>query len=131
MTTTELTWQDIPKKLRGKISATARRGAKLLDKEMPGWHDKIDVGRLDMQSGCNCVYGQLGTESMLWDKLNDLGDIMGREYYFGYQLHDDVCVWADRKGKNGWPLLDLAWDWLQEEWLREIHTRRGQESGHE
>jgi hypothetical protein len=126
MTTTELTWQDIPKKLRDKINATARRGAKLLDKERPGWHNKIDVGRLDVQHACQCVYGQLRAEEVFQDKLDTLGSpIMGQDYYFGYELHRDAQDWAYRKSlAGGFSSYKLAWDWLQEEWLREIYTRR-------
>lgn len=37
----------------------AAKGAALLDQEHPGWHEKIDVSRLDMRDCGECVLGQL------------------------------------------------------------------------
>ena len=36
-----------------------RGGAEFLDEDFPGWADRIDVDRLDLTSGCDCVLGQL------------------------------------------------------------------------
>lgn len=35
------------------------RGAALLDEQEPGWAARIDVSRLDLESDCQCVLGQL------------------------------------------------------------------------
>src|SRR5258708_35896283 len=47
------------------VATRAARGAALLDERMPGWAQRIDVGRLDLADGCNCVLGQLFTEYYL------------------------------------------------------------------
>ena len=43
------------------ITERVERGAALLDEKMPGWWQRVDLGRLDIESGCNCVIGQLGS----------------------------------------------------------------------
>lgn len=35
------------------------KGAKLLDKILPGWHRQVDLDKLNMQSGTMCMMGQL------------------------------------------------------------------------
>lgn len=37
------------------------RGARYLDQDQPGWHDRIDLDTLDMNNVERCVLGQLGT----------------------------------------------------------------------
>ena len=44
---------------RRKLSRHVTKGAALLDKTRPGWADEIDVERLDLLDGCDCVLGQL------------------------------------------------------------------------
>lgn len=34
-------------------------GCKLLDERLPAWDRKIDLAKLDLNSPCNCVLGQL------------------------------------------------------------------------
>lgn len=62
----------------------------LLDEHNPGWRKKIDLGRLDIASPCNCIMGQLyrrpgasgykeGIETIYgkgtYDRLSDLEDV--------------------------------------------------------
>lgn len=52
------------------------RGAKLLDEKMPGWFEKIDLGKLCMSDGTVCVLGQLwgkGKPGMFGRAIADLG----------------------------------------------------------
>jgi hypothetical protein len=42
------------------ITERVERGAALLDERRPGWLDLIDLDRLDLTSGCDCVAGQAG-----------------------------------------------------------------------
>src|SRR5437868_296234 len=35
------------------------RGAALLDREHPGWRDKIDLALLDLSDRCSCILGQI------------------------------------------------------------------------
>lgn len=49
-----------------------KKGAKLLDKILPGWHNEVSLGRLDMCQGTTCMMGQLfgtGVESQLAEKM--------------------------------------------------------------
>lgn len=45
------------------VQQRVQAGAVLLDQKMPGWHEKIDPGTLDLHSKQQCVLGQLFTES--------------------------------------------------------------------
>src|SRR5437867_12718894 len=50
---------------RGKeMTATYAQGlvsiaAKQLDRAVPGWHNKIDIGTLDLSESSHCIIGQL------------------------------------------------------------------------
>ena len=49
--------------LQERLAAKAvARGARLLDKIMPGWDKKIDLHDLDLSDGSTCVLGQLFDE---------------------------------------------------------------------
>jgi hypothetical protein len=41
------------------VTQRVARGAALLDAQVPNWRDRIDVDRLNMRSGEDCVLGQL------------------------------------------------------------------------
>lgn len=41
------------------VAERVRKGAKLLDKEYPGWEKRIDLSILDLESTCDCILGQL------------------------------------------------------------------------
>jgi hypothetical protein len=43
----------------GLIKNAVDRGAEYLDRVMPGWATRIDVGRLDLSDGQTCILGQL------------------------------------------------------------------------
>lgn len=43
-------------------AARVARGMALLDKERPGWRERIDVAKLDLSSCYACVLGQLAGE---------------------------------------------------------------------
>lgn len=48
----------------------AARGARWLDRHVPGWHDRINIGMLDPTSNTNCVFGQVfGDFSATMDKM--------------------------------------------------------------
>lgn len=46
---------------REKARIAVAKGATLLDRKMPNWHQKIDLSRLDLANGEACVLGQLFT----------------------------------------------------------------------
>ena len=48
--------------------AAVKKGARLLDKILPGWHRQINLDHLQMDSGVHCMMGQLfgaGVEAQL------------------------------------------------------------------
>jgi hypothetical protein len=69
------------------IRKRAERGAKLLDRRVPGWHHRVLLTRLDMESAefnaesndCGCVCAQL--DAMLAEE-----DVQGEYGYFVRQF---------------------------------------------
>ncbi len=48
-------------------------GVALLDKEMPGWHDRIDVEKFAIESAQRCALGQLYPESEVLPRWQSMG----------------------------------------------------------
>jgi hypothetical protein len=82
------------------FEARIARGISVLDQHLPGWRERVDPDRLDMERGlfdpaapvdderhCGCVLSQLNAAS----NTNTIGD-----YY--HQL-DIVCAMADPDGR--------------------------------
>jgi hypothetical protein len=44
--------------MNDSIEARVARGADLLDKKVPNWCRRIDVGTLSLEDSCRCVLGQ-------------------------------------------------------------------------
>lgn len=44
---------------REACATAAGRGAEYLDTHMPGWHRKINLDELEIESSCHCIIGQL------------------------------------------------------------------------
>lgn len=44
------------------IPVSVERGVALLDKEVPFWREMVDWERLDVQSGNDCLGGQIGSQ---------------------------------------------------------------------
>jgi hypothetical protein len=42
-----------------ELAERVERGAALLDERRPGWWDEVDLSKLDLNSCCRCVLGQL------------------------------------------------------------------------
>lgn len=53
-----------------------KRGIKLLDRVRPGWRQKIDPLRLDMDRGCDCILGQI--EGHYYDALSNWPELNNR-----------------------------------------------------
>lgn len=90
----------------------ARRGAELLDQEVPDWYKKIDLEELVLSKPCKCVLGQVwkaekGVESFLYG-LNFL-NVHGDEYGFA-AIHPNFT--------------DADWAKLDEAWITEILNRQ-------
>lgn len=61
-------------------NVSVERGAAFLDEKLPGWEDKIDVERLNLESTCGCVVGQLHgglrgrwRSNAYWRGMDELG----------------------------------------------------------
>ena len=111
----------LPAKLYKACATSAARGAKLLDKERPGWFNKVKTSKLKMNNICACVYGQLRAESVFeaLAKENDYFDAAGK---YGYTYPSVVASWVAEGGF--FDRQEIAWAAMEEEWLRQIRERR-------
>lgn len=99
------------------------RGMKLLDKMRPGWDERIDLTRLDLNKPCDCVVGQeFGGDYR--DGLAHLGLVeydrdKGKEIFSAPD-----CGFAI--GDNQWycDSNHTLWERLTEEWREAICLRR-------
>src|SRR5438046_1541940 len=89
------------------------KGAKLLDKQRPGWWKKIKTDQLAMASGRTCILGQLygefeqGTKRLQhWRQSIECGFML---------------VWRSGMSHTYWT---RRWNWLRDAWIREIAARR-------
>ena len=89
-----------------------QRGAKLLDKKMPGWEDKIHW-QLWMWSNSSCVLGQ--TFGNYFQGLQALGLPLDQAVELGFTQKEDGGTWSQRAA---------SWSKLGQYWEREIKKRR-------
>lgn len=103
----------VPVKVRRATAASVRRGARLLDKNRPGWFNRVKTTKLRMDHRCQCVFGQLEAHYLL-EELR-------------YETHGYIPPllagdWA--RNHQFFQAYDAIWVLLQEEWLRQIRDRR-------
>lgn len=100
-----------------KIKKRAARGAKLLDKKIPGWQYSVSIARLDMASVNNCVLAQ----------AHDFGYVFALEYLFGVEEKAESAI------RYGFDCSSLKYsaresftyfDHLTDAWVSEIRNRR-------
>lgn len=88
------------------------RGMEWLDHMHPGWELLIDLGKLDLQSSCACMLGQL--EGDYWTALDNYGwydtTVQNDAAQFGFSVRYDLV--------NG-----HHWGILTEEWATAIKQR--------
>jgi hypothetical protein len=53
------------------IAERVNAGAAWLDQHQPGWVDRIDLDRLNLEATCHCILGQLHGD--YYEALDDLG----------------------------------------------------------
>lgn len=111
------------------IEARVRRGAKWLDKNEPGWADKIDPDKLDMTTGQHCVLGQVffdRTDPDSWDNgfdiglkalMEDKGDKGEIDAYYGFNEYGEEENDLEPEDTNQF------WSLLAEGWLRAARER--------
>lgn len=91
------------------IKARVARGAELLDREVPGWADKISLDELAMCSCAHCILGQLFGRFL--DGANKLNV---DECEYGFEIGCDI----NAPGRYSY------YNRLNEHWRQEIHQRR-------
>jgi hypothetical protein len=100
------------------IAERVAAGAAFLDEREPGWADRIDVGPLDLGSGCRCVLGQLHPDEddpslSYHDARVDLGLTPLKAEELGFDAESDFG-----------PGQNKEYDALTAEWTRVITERR-------
>ncbi len=102
------------------VLSPVQQGARLLDRENPGWYRHIDNGALNLANTRNCVLGQLYgryTFGAMW-----LG-ICGREERYGFNIYRPTFLQGIRNLFTGrFSVHDFAE--LTSEWREEIARRR-------
>lgn len=89
----------------------AAKGAKRLDEKRPGWAQRIQVERLNMFSGSQCILGQeYGQYQRGWRDVHPTGGDEPFAVAYGFTLEDP---WQHNP----------TWNLLQAAWLKEIETR--------
>lgn len=107
-------------------------GAKFLDAVRPNWTDDIDLDRLDLQDGDNCILGQL------FDDYSRVGGVTGSTHewrhwadlgFIRYELDETHgCVYP--AGYNSGIYMDgvsrrrMEFAFLENEWRSVILARR-------
>jgi hypothetical protein len=92
------------------LKERAARGAELLDKMYPGWHNNIDIFTLDIAYGEQCVIGQLFGSFNKHLKRLDHVIPEDKEHKFGFNMRR--------------PCKDKTWAKLNKAWIKEILKRR-------
>lgn len=93
------------------------RGARLLDRKMPGWHgpDRVDLDTLDSSRGTLCVAGQLAQNGWWVATVYDLG--LG-----SWVVRDELWYGFNGSRLSDYPVLTRAWRF-------EVLRRRAGEAG--
>lgn len=96
-------------------------GAKLLDRVVPGWAERVDFDSLDMSDGMNCILGQLFGEN-----------VKTPPGHYGYNVGTRILADADPDFgaiNYGFDLrtfsaTDSEWEDLRWAWVDEVEARR-------
>jgi hypothetical protein len=98
------------------VGERINKGAALLDRKCPNWHEEIDLSRLDLSCTENCILGQLyggfttGVRQVLW-----------RPFFWPQLKPADFGFMALCKtGRD----TDLEFSLLKERWTELVLSRR-------
>lgn len=64
------------------MKTRVQRGAKLLDKEDPGWENRVKITPLDLGSPCKCVLGQLFAATAEFNRAGSGYELVTTEMYY-------------------------------------------------
>ena len=101
-------------------------GVRLLDQVIPGWWRRIDLEWLDLNSGCDCVLGQLFSHAAGCDEPYVTG-LAALDLDAGYSEIDDAARCGFHVTVDVAPDIDLAddeYDRLTAAWANRIEARR-------
>lgn len=120
------------------IADNVRNGEDFLDKEMPGWYEKIDLSILKMTSAGSCICGQLWMGREMQPLLSE-NDSTRAGYYYATQFilngHDieygftvpefEIKVGSPDSGyRRHTDLNSFMWEAMTIEWATRIQKRR-------
>ena len=74
------------------IAERVAAGAAFLDEREPGWDKRIDLDKLSIGSGCNCVLGQLYQGFGLGLVATGLVDTIDQDVDLGFYWDDEGTV---------------------------------------
>ena len=105
--------------LEASYRENVTRGAVWLDEKEPGWWERIDLERLDMDSLTDCIIGQLYGDFWDWEEVRDNSEAasdLGFDAYSDYELRE----------KFGYYCHDVGGDYavLWALWNEEIAERK-------
>lgn len=108
--------------MKASIASRVRKGAKLLDKHIPGWRAQIKVETLNLASADYCIVGQLGW----WEPLKKMGlDCAGPDTLaqYGFEVPKKYYTMADQSHHKSMKQKKQAlFERLQIEWMRHLPT---------
>jgi len=129
-------------KIRRRCRDRVKRGAALLDREQPGWADKVDISNFEIWEPNRCILGQVfmnvkfkskyssgysrGLIALKFAKVDgsededvmEFGEKKAAHYGFTIGVNDE-----DEIGEAG-IYMETVWEWLAMYWIREIEKRR-------
>ena len=107
--------------MNADVATRVARGMAVLDRELPGWWQRINLDRLDMAgatyfpprpTSCGCILAQVNALPDRDGNYFDQRDALAGED------EADIAGWAEDHGFNG------QYEELEQAWRRAITTRR-------
>lgn len=111
------------RKAEQMLAERVTRGAQLLDEIRPGWYEEINLDKLNMESTCNCIVGQLVGTFCNWTVLGSYYEEIKDPSEYGWDWSDRVESLLNLRASRGWSSRGWQWDALERLWLEEIHIR--------
>lgn len=104
-----------------KIDRRVAIAAAALDEALPGWHNRIDLGSLDMVSMTDCIFGQVGqtSEVRAWAKRK-----YTRMHADHFPFHNAVEFVACQTGHHVSVSNSMLHTGGKAYWIRAISERR-------
>lgn len=99
------------------LEEQVQRGVELLDREQPGWHERVYVPDLDMRSGPCSILGQV------YRDVYDRGFVDAVEHLFGIQWSREVPDHDYQKLVDHGFAMHLEWPQLETAWAVLIQQR--------